>query len=344
MTAHQLSRPTGATAVAVAMVVATACGGPPQQLHFGGKAVPINVAFGGPALGDPRLSTGPTIDVAAPAGLGVVPVPTSSPARQGATATTAPRAGAPASTQPLPGAARPQPTPCADRDPLVFPRTEADNQVRTDAPRGTFVYRLTGATSGPTGTGPFRAEVAHQIAPIGIAADGTRTFSDTFTSDRVKSVATYKARASDGVAVAGQGVDNGEVELVSLTSTPEGGTTSSLAPSGSGLRFLQLRASDGVAWRDSAVDAASSSTATIDAKIVSRAVINACGQPVAAWQVAATQTTVTPSENITATVTRWIATQYGGIVVQEEVSYRGTKNGVAVEGRYLSTISRDPGA
>ena len=60
--------------------------------------------------------------------------------------------------------------------------------------------------------------------------------------------------------------------------------------------------------------------------------------------MSASQTIITPSENVTSSVNRWIATQYGGLVVKEEVSYTGTKNGQPIQGRYVSTIARDPGA
>jgi hypothetical protein len=326
--------------VALALVVLAGCAGPHRPLHFGGKAVPVNVAFGGPAKGDPRLGGGPFVDVPAPSGLGVVPTPVAAVNVLPAVVPVATVPGTPTTTRP----ATP-PDPCPARDPLAFPLSDADNQVRVDAPKGTFRYRVTGTATGADGRGPFDEVVTHEVAPAGTSGDGTRTFTDTATAGASKVVTTYKARPSEGLGVGATGteVGTGEVELSSVVATTTAGSAASFAPSGSGLRLLQLRAADGVSWSDVSNDPLSQSTLTIDARIIGRGVVDACGQPVSAWQVAGTQTIVTPSENVTSTVNRWVATQYGGLVVKEEVSYSGTKNGVAIQGRRLTTIMRDPG-
>jgi len=328
--------------VALLIALVTGCSGPSPQLSFGGKAVPVNVAFGGPADGDPRVVDGPVVDFPAPAGLGVVPTsPLPANALPGVSVplATVPGAKSPPTTRP------PVLEPCPTRDPFSFPISEADNQVRTDVRTGTYPYRVSGTATGAEGSGPFNAVVAHTFAKLGQSTDGTRTFTDSFSQFGVDTVATYKARPSDGLNAGNVGTEasTGEVELSSIVSRQTAGPASSFAPSGSGLRYIQLRATDGVTWRDASNDPTTRSTVTINGKILSRSVVDACGQPVSAWQVAATQTIVTPSENITSTVNRWIATQYGGIVVKEEVAYSGTKNGTAIQGRYVSTIARDPG-
>ena len=168
-----------------------------------------------------------------------------------------------------------------DQGPVRLPALEADNQVRTDAPRGTFPYRISGSSTGADGTGPFSETVAHTVAPEGVASDGTRTFTETYTQSGVQTVATYKARASEGVSAGNVGTEAslGEVELSSIVSRTTTGAAASFTPAGSGLRILQLRAADGLAWRDASDDPLSQSTLTIDAKVVSRSVVDAVGSP-----------------------------------------------------------------
>src|SRR5205823_3894165 len=133
------------TALAVLAVVPAACAGPKPKLDFGGKAVPINVAFGKPKDGEPGSVAGPSTVEVVPGAIGVVPVPrpaVSRPAGSAAPPTTA----TPPTTVDF-GSAAPPSDPCPEAGPFAFPRADADTQVRAVAPEGDYPFRVRASTT-----------------------------------------------------------------------------------------------------------------------------------------------------------------------------------------------------
>lgn len=312
---------------ALAMVVLLAgCGGPKPGLNYAGKAVPINVAFGKPAAGQPGAIAGPSGIQAAPGVFGVVPLPLPVGATNG-----------PRSTTPASVTAGPPPPPCPEPSAFAVPRSEADTLVRKPPPEGAFPFRVTGTDVLAGSATRYTAEILRTVKDAVDKGGGTFTFT-VETSGASGATFTQRFQTTTPTDFV-----PGEIGQVAEDATLAGQHYSFNSPKP--LRLMQLRADTAVAWKDAVTDPLSQTTVNYDATIIGKARVNACGQPIDTWKVSATANVVSPNENLTVVLTTYFAPQYGGLIVEEDVSYSGTvgANQVA-EGSYSATINRDPGA
>jgi hypothetical protein len=301
----------------------TACEGPKERLDFGGKSVPINVAFGKPPATKSVTPPPGTTLQPAPGGVGVVPfVPGSGP-------------GTVAVPSASPDIALP-PEPCPAQDPLKFPRREATNLVEQEVPEGQFPYRVTGSYTVNGKKTPYTQMVFETVKRLDPDSAGRRRFSVRYALLGVPYTTTYSVMAPPDPNIPG------EVGLASLVRDTADGTGASFTPVDP-LRLLQLRAEKGVSWTEATSDPLSASSSVVNGSITDKVRINACGQPVEAWKTQVTQRIITPGQDITSTRTLYIATGYGGLLVGEENSYTGTAGGDTVSGQSTSFIYVDPG-
>lgn len=317
-------------AVAVAMLAGCG-GGPGVRVDFGGKAVPINVAFGKPKASVGRLA--PIGLQPGPGGIGVVPAVPFGPAPSGRTGA----AVAPDRANPRPPTVA-RPAVCPPQDPLAFPRREAGNVVTGAVPEGTFPYRISGSFT-VNGKKSAYADTLHQtVRRLEADSIGRNRFSTSFTLLRVPYTVTYAITAPLAGAVQ---TAPGEIALASTVQDSADGTGASFKPA-EPLRLLQLRAERGVSWTEASSDPLSATSATVDGVVDSRVRVNACGQPIDAWKSVVTERTVSAGQDITATRTLSFATGLGGLLVAEEVSYAGVAGGDRVSGQSSMTIDVDP--
>ena len=323
------------TALAVLAVVPAACAGPKPKLDFGGKAVPINVAFGKPKDGEPGSVAGPSTVEVVPGAIGVVPVPrpaVSRPAGSAAPPTTA----TPPTTIDF-GSAAPPPDPCPEAGPFAFPRADADTQVRAVAPEGDYPFRVRASTTINGNKSSSEGEFIRRVTNSKATGDGSFSFDVTSTSGAdVETIQHFVATTpTDKVP--------GQIGLAGIEShrKPNSYSFSSAAKP---LKLMQLKADRQVAWDDVASDPTTGTAVTYHGAIVDRGRVDACGQPVDSWKVTATEQVVTPNQNLVFTVATYFATQYGGLIVGEDFSYSGTVGTDNVQGEYHATVNRDPGA
>ena len=315
-------------ALVLLAVTTAACSGPEARVDFGGKAVPINVAFGKPP-GVPKPASGPVTLRPAPNGIGVVPfVPGLGPVprRPGPGVPTSAPSGSPSVAS----------VPCPSQDPLRFPRKEATNLVGSAVPEGTYPYRIKGSfTINGTKT-PYNETLSTKVDQIEADTAGRRRYQLSFRLLGVPYTVTYVVQ--DPVeAVAG------EIALSRAAQDSEDDSGPVFEPV-EPLRLLQLRAERGITWTDVGADPLSSSTSTVDGEIIDKVRVNACGVPVEAWKSVVTQRVVTPGQDITSTRTLFFATGMGGLLVGEQVSFKGTAGSDTVSGESTSTINVDPAA
>jgi hypothetical protein len=305
------------------LLALTACAGPKERLDFGGKSVPINVAFGKPPAAKGYKPPPGTTLQPAPGGVGVVPF--------------VPRSAVPS------GTAAPVPLPtqsavdCPAQDPFKFPRREATNVVENDAPEGEFPFRTTGSYTVNGKKTPYTQIVFETVKRLEPDATGRKRFSVHSTLLGVAYTITYVVTPPPDPNVPG------EVGLESIVQNSAGSAGASFTPA-KPLRLLQLRAEQGVTWTDATSDPLSASSAYVNGTISGKARINACGQPVEAWKTQITQRLVTPGQDITSTRTLYIATGYGGLLVGDETSYTGSAGGDTVSGQSTTLIDVDPAA
>jgi hypothetical protein len=314
-----------AIAVVVAFLGTTGCAGPNPRVDYAGKAVPINVAFGKPPA-DKKASPAPgTVLAPAPSGVGVVPlVPGIS-------------FGPPGTPVPIASSAPPVVASCPGQDPFKFPRREATNVVDQQVPEGQFPYRITGSYTVNGKKTPYSAVVPETVKRLEPDAAGRNRFTVQYTLLGIPYTLTYVVTPPPDPNVPG------EVALASIVQDGPAGSGASFMPA-KPLRLLQLRAEKGVSWADATTDPLSASSATVNGSIAGKARVNACGQPVEAWQSQVSQRIITPGQDVTATRTLYFATGYGGLLVGEQVSYTGTAGGDTVAGQSTATINVDPGA
>jgi hypothetical protein len=313
--------------LALLAVGATACAGPEQRVEFGGKAVPINVAFGKPPSdGTPSPGAAAPVLQPGPGGIGVVPVlPVRGPSPMGV-----PSFGPDPSTPP------PAPTPsCPPQDPLAFPQREATNVVSDPVPEGSFPYRVTGSFTVNGKKTPYAGTDVQVVKRLENDAAGRARYSMSYVALGVPYTVTYAITPPLEAF-------SGEIGLESVVRESADGSGASFRPV-EPLRLLQLRAERDARWTEAASDPLSASSATADGTIAGKVRLNACGKPVEAWKAVVTQRTITPGQDITATRTLYFATGYGGLLVGEQVSYSGTAGGDQVSGSSTSTINVDPG-
>jgi hypothetical protein len=310
----------------VLAVVLSACAGPKAKLDFSGKAIAIDVAFGSPKGGQPGAVDGPVRLQAGPGGFGVVPVPTQPGPR-------------PPSTVPLVDLPPPAPVAaCPEVDPFKFPRQAVDTQVRRPAIVGAFPYRVRSTVDTGGATSDFSGDVVQRVSNAVTNSDGSYGFTvESQGQGGVVTTQRYVAQpATDTLP--------GLVGIASDKAAVGGQTYSYSSPKA--LKLLQLRPTASDSWDDATHDPTSATTVTTQAITVGTDRVNACGQPIDAWKVTSTENIVTPNERVQLSVTRWIATEYGGLVVAESYSFDGTVSAgnTHVQGTYSAIINIDPGA
>lgn len=377
--------PSALAAAALCASALTACAGPAPRLSITSHEVPIDVAFGAALPGDPRAPQGPTTVAPVPNGLGVVPVPVPVPVPVTPAVGAAPPAPAPvaappqapvapavvpASTNAVPAASRaPTPGPtrgvsqptavattvdpdegvpgppapvrpaCPALDPLSASRLEADTEIVKPAPNGSYPYLLTGTTTVGDATTPVQTTAAATVSKSTYdAASRNSSFELTQSALGVTTVRDFSSTA----AVQGQ---LGQLGLAKEASTSTPGYTATYTPL-KALKLLQTPSQEQAAFKDSTSDPTTGTVVTIQATVVGVERVNACGRAIDAWRVDSDMNVVNAQENVTSTRTDWYATQYGGLPVQEKITYSGTTGPTMtkVSGSLLWDITVDPGA
>lgn len=314
-------------------LVGTACGGPATTINFGGKAVPINVAFGKPKT--PASPTGPApVLQPGPGGIGVVPVVPGFAGFDGPSTPVAPPAPSRPSVPPPPAVA------CPAQNPLAFPRKEATNIVAGPVPEGTYPYRIAGSFTVNGKKTPYDGVFDQTVKRLPADSAGRARFSTSFELLDVPFTVTYAVTTPVEGPVQ---TAPGEIGLESTVQDAKDGNGASFRPA-EPLRLLQLRAEKNVTWNEASSDPLSATSATVDGLIADKVRVNACGQPVEAWKSVVTERTITAGQDITATRTLFFATGLGGLLVAEQVSYTGTAGGDDVSGQSSMTINVDPAA
>lgn len=313
-------------ALIVLALAATSCAGPKQRLDYGGKAVPINVAFGKPPAAKGATPVPGTVLQPVPSGVGVIPIVPGGVSGAGVPPTSSP---APMLTS--------VPVPCPPQDPFKFPRHEATNVVTNEVPQGQFPYRVSGFYTDNGKRTSYSQTVFQTVKRLDPDAAGRKRFSVRYSLLGVAYTLVYVVTPPPDPTIPG------EVGLESIVQNGVKGDGASFMPA-KPLRLLQLRAEKGVTWRDATTDPLSASSATVDGRIAEKSRINACGQPVEAWKSQVTQRVITPGQDVTATRIMFFGTGYGGLLLGEHVSYSGMAGGNTVSGESSTFVNVDPGS
>lgn len=307
--------------VVVVLLAATtaACAGPAPKLTFGGKSVPVNVSFGKPAPDDPRAPTVPFVMAPALGGVGGVPV--AEPRQKGVRILETLEEGPAAVNE------------CGEHDARIAPAEEATRGLGPPPPDGDYPFRLAGTID----LQGIKGGLTRTVKNLGPQVDGTHAFTvrtNVFDVDQVWEFSTRPTL---------EGRVPGFVGLKSVEAVGRGMDGRPSFSTAKPLTLMPLDASDAAEFQDTTVDPTTGTTFAVTGKIIGKAQVWACGANIDTWQVKIAQRVANPLQVVTADITYWFATQYGGLIVQEAVSWTGTVGSVPFKGDYLATISKVPG-
>lgn len=232
----------------------------------------------------------------------------------------------------------------------AFPEKEATLNVFPDGQlpeEGLYRWRRRGSLQRDGGTVPVDAFEQRAVRNVKKVADNgkgvqytfetvqprlgtdqlvvTSWFVDSNAQSRDVTSPANNARVSGGVPE--RGVVIRAISIRNAAGEPVAGRTTSFPPGG-GLLVLPLPIRAGERFRSAAADAISGNAIQIDGTVQRRARVDACGEIIDGWLVDAT---LTLGGGATTKYSYIVATQYGGILVQEAVDgtfYDGTRQKV----------------
>jgi hypothetical protein len=317
-----------------ALLLASACSGPQAAVTIGGKALPVDVAFGLPervvppgATPSPRV---PTTLVPAPNGVGLIEVPTSSlPGNPPSVPVITP--------DPI---GKPLPLPvCPEPAPGVFPKTAATPVVVGLPALASYPIRYTAKVIEDGMSRTFSGNGKHQVTSASPLPGGVTTFdvavtmlgaNTTFTWSTVPAV--YNALSLN---------TGGQIALQSATGSSGLGYEASFKPS-SPVELLAQPAFKGATYTGASSDVGSGTTGQVQGIDVDHATVNACGTPVDAWRTTTTFTTSSNNQDLTTVLTTDFATANGGLPIAQTENYTGTAGGKKVSGVVTWVFSQAP--
>jgi hypothetical protein len=174
-------------------------------------------------------------------------------------------------------------------------------------------------------------------------ADTQRSSTGSFTYDASERIGdtttttTYRV-VTDGVVPDQQ---NG-LFLVRMTYRRSDGTTARFEPTPA-LRLAALPLVRGTTSDQSAVDAQSQTAMSFTSTVEGKSRVYACGVALDTWTIHLTKGQLLgPDQDLSFDATYQLATQFGGIIVQDAVAFTGTDAGNGVRRANRATIATTP--
>ncbi len=313
---------------------AAACSGPREPLDVGVREVASNIVLG---------AQGGRVDrpVAAPIPPAPVAVNLPTPAR----------VPAPPRFAPTPTPAPPIEDPCPTADPLFVPAHAAPDDLGEPPVEESFAYRNDGtfSVSGPNANeGVFDQPSTRAIEEVLVDPDGDVTYDVVAELAGTTTRSSYLVRnarpVEDPLGVGDQaGLDPQRgFYLTAVESTLPDGSTTTFAPAAP-LRLLRFPAFVGDTFDAVGTDPLSGTTMQYTATVAARARVDACGELIDAIRVELTEGRIDgPNANVEFAATYDIATQYGGLIVRDQVAVSGREGLDNVTRSNIATISRVP--
>lgn len=335
-----MNRHRTAAVVTASLVCLAGCAGPTATVTFGGKSVPLAVAFGAPpptvlrmALPPGGVGGFPLVPVAD--GVGVLPV--ASVNGPDSVISSYPGATADAGFGPPQAAA------------LACPGLPAHSSSREAAPSiatglppvGKFPILFSGEYTQAGKTSYFSGRGSQQVGSESTSQAGSTSFQ--VTAVMLGSATTYSYLVDPPTQSVEQSVNDGMIALSSVTGAGGLGYQASFKPSAP-LELLTQPAFDAETWSGADTDASSGTAAQVSGVVQGEKLANACGAGIDTWEANDTIKTTSPNEAITTTLQIYFATQYGGLPVLEVESYSGTAGSTQVSGSLTWVYLEDPGA
>lgn len=313
-------RPRSAMLLASLAVAVSACG-PDIPIEVGVKDYSTDIVYG-----SQRQPTAPPPPIAA-----ANPVP-------GFPGFIAPPPPAALST-PLPQPPPPPPAAeCPADDPFAFPAEPAPGPVTEPPMPGVYTFRQEGTVAvGDQTPQVLPTESLRQVRDVILEPTGDITYDVAIESLGETTTTSYAVRQTTG----DPSLDG--VFLTRVVTRRADGTVDEFAPV-SGVRLIALPAGPGATWNDVATDPLRATSMVVQGAVVDKGRINACGTVLDAWTVEVTGRLLGPGKDLEVKATYHVGTQFGGLVLADEIAITGTDRGAAIQQQVRATInSIEPG-
>jgi hypothetical protein len=308
-----------------ALVLVSACGGPPREVDIGFKEVPSDVILGAHAT--PTPMPGP---VATPGP--VAPPPPS--------VITLPPPTFDSGPEPTPSLLAPPPPDCPTANPLQAPAREAPPAISTPPVKGVYIFRNVGsyAISGADARkGTFPASSLRTVGNIVRNSDTSFTFDVSELLGDVTTTTTYDVI---GTALVPTAVPAG-LYLKQVKSV-RGQSSSTFAPSPE-LELAAFPLVRGASVTSSGVDPQSATSMQFTSTVTGKARVDACGTPLDSWVLELKDgKLISPTQNLDFSSTYNVGTEYGGLMLRERTAFAGTDGSDGVSRTNTSTITTTP--
>lgn len=326
----------------LAATVLVACGQPSSPLAVGVREVRNDIVLG--AQGDESEPTAKPIATPPPLPptAVVINVPPPEPRFP----------PSPTMTPSLPPSPPPPPPPaCPEDHPLQAPRLESPRTDVVPPVEETLSFRNDGTFSlsgANANEGVFTGDSLRTVEDVEIADNGDFTYAISAELGGTVTTTTYEVRiepldetASPALGAAALQDDRG-IYITSVTTEAEDGSTSMFAPNPP-LLLLPLPNSNGHAFSAQGVDPLSGTTMSYDGTVGGATRVNACGTPLQGLEVVLTNGQILgPDVNVQFEARYVLATQFGGISIQDEFNIAGTEAGATSSRKNLAIINDLP--
>lgn len=307
------------------------CAGPQTPLRLGFKEVPSDVVLGDQTKDDP-----PPAPSTSGADSGLVVLPPSIvalPPPPFAARERAPR--------------RPPPGPtCPTADPLQAPALEAPSTISAPPADAQYLFRNTGTfeVSGPDARrGSFPATALRTVKVVFESDDGeVFDFSVSELLGDVTTTTTYRVVKTAALGTAADGTADPGIYIRQVESTSPGEEAAVFTPTPA-LRLAALPLVRGAEVEAQGVDPTTATTMSFTSTVTGKARVDACGEPLDSFTLEITDgTLLSPAQDLEFAATYALGTQFGGLILRDEVAFAGTDGAAGVSRTKTSTISQVP--
>jgi hypothetical protein len=301
--------------LAAALLLVAACGQAPRP-SVGMKEYSGDVVYGDNAAPPPPTSPPGAEPLPGFPGFIVPPAPRPDPVAPAVT---------PGSTAPPPATTpttAPAAVACPEDDPLDVPADEAQGTVPGPPRSATLPYRQRGRITSPDGRfEPLPPAALHRVDGQTAIGAGTFRFNVGVQSGSLETVTTFQVDqrgAQDGIGI---------VQI----RTKDQVATDAFTPAAP-ITVLPIPPVQGRTFTGAGSDPVHQTAMTIFGKVMGKDRVNACGRPIEGWlvrvgtdpQSGQPSTIVSPTGTTVITGTYVVATQYGGLVVADDLTLDGS--------------------
>lgn len=325
--------PARLVALVAALVALTASCGREASRPIGIKEYPGDIVFGDQALPPPPPvppSAEPT-----PTFPGFIVPPAPRETFDLEPVTTTPSSAPSTTTTAVPVA-------CPDLDPFAVPAVEEQGVVTQPPAPQTLTYRLAGGVTVDGKTTPLPASEQRTVGVPGAAEVALFRFNVGVKQGAAETVTTYQVDQRSG---------NNDADGISIVQirTSDQVATDAFTPSAP-IKVMPLPPVKGKNFTGAGADPLHGTAITIYGELVDKVRVNACGVAVEGWQVKVGSDPTTgqpssiqaPGRNLTMSGTYVVSTQFGGLIVADDLVLDGTEDGRRVTKKQASTTNTEP--